>query len=421
MPQSDATEIRQSPLTALALLFVPASLPCRPLGLSTEPPDALSVGASGGPDGPDTEGFDMTQSRTLFDTVTIGGLDLPNRVAMAPLTRSRADHTTLAPTAMNATYYAQRASAGLIISEATQISQQGQGYAFTPGIYSDEQIAGWRLVTEAVRAKGGHMSMQLWHVGRISHPDLQPGGGLPVAPSAVKPNMKAFTADGFKDIPAPRPLDIGEIPGIVEDYRRAARNAIDAGFDLVEIHAANGYLIDQFLRDGTNTRTDAYGGSIDNRMRFLFEVVEAITAEIGAARTGIRLSPLSPSNDAQESNPPAIFGPVIERLNDHGLAYLHMIEGVTRSPHPGFGGLLGELRAKWNGAYIANNSYTRGLAMEAVSSGHADMVAFGRPFIGNPDLVERLRRDAPLAESDQATFYGGDAKGYIDYPTMDAA
>ncbi|AWK87342.1 alkene reductase [Azospirillum thermophilum] len=360
-------------------------------------------------------------SNPLFQPVTVGRMSLPNRIAMAPLTRSRTDNATGVPTAMNAEYYAQRASAGLIISEATQISPQGKGYAYTPGIHSAEQIAGWRLVTDAVHARGGHIVMQLWHVGRISHPDLQPGGALPVAPSVVKPNVKAFTVEGFKEIPEPRALAADELPGIVADYRKAARNALQAGFDGVEVHAANGYLIDQFLRDGTNKRTDAYGGPVENRARFLFEVMDAVVAEIGADRTGIRLSPLSPSNDAQESDPLSTFAPVIERLNGYGLAYLHMIEGVTRSPHPGFGGLLADLRGRWRGVYMANNSYTRELAIEAVGGGHADLVAFGRPFISNPDLVERLRRDAPLAEANGKTFYGGDARGYTDYPTLDAA
>lgn len=363
----------------------------------------------------------MTDAAPLFQPVTVGRMSLPNRIAMAPLTRSRTDNATGVPTAMNADYYAQRAAAGLIITEATQISPQGKGYAYTPGIHSAEQVAGWRLVTDAVHAKGGHIAMQLWHVGRISHPDLQPGGALPVAPSAVQPAMKAFTVDGFKDIPAPRALDIGELPGIVEDYRVATRNALAAGFDAVEVHAANGYLIDQFLRDGTNKRTDAYGGSVANRARFLFEVLDAVVAEAGADRVGIRLSPLSPSNDAQESDPRGTFSPVIERLNGYDLAYLHMIEGVTRGPHPGFGGLLAELRGLYKGRYVANNAYTRELAAEALASGHADLIAFGRPWISNPDLVERLRSGAPLAEPDTATFYGGDAHGYTDYPTLSQA
>ena len=361
---------------------------------------------------------DSQDAAPLFQPVTIGRYSLPNRIAMAPLTRSRTDNATGVPTAMNAEYYAQRASAGLIIAEATQISPQGKGYAYTPGIHSAEQVAGWRLVTDAVHAKGGHICLQLWHVGRISHPDLQPGGALPVAPSAVKPEMKAFTVDGFKDIPTPRALDISELPGIVEDYRNATRNALAAGFDMVEVHAANGYLIDQFLRDGTNKRTDAYGGSVENRARFLFEVLDAVVAEAGADRVGIRLSPLSPANDAQESDPVGTFSPVIRRLNDYGLAYLHMIEGVTRGPHPGFGGDLAELRGLYKGRYMANNVYDRAMAIQATSSGYADMIAFGRPFIANPDLVERLRIDAPLAEPDQKTFYGGDRHGYTDYPTL---
>jgi len=352
----------------------------------------------------------------LFTPVRIGALALSNRVVLAPLTRSRAGKGDV-PGPMNADYYRQRASAGLIISEATQISPQGKGYAWTPGIHSAEQVAGWRLVTDAVHQAGGRMVIQLWHVGRISHPDLQVGGALPVAPSAVKPEGKAFTETGFKEIPTPRALEIEEIPGIVADYAKAAENARAAGFDGVEVHAANGYLIDQFLRDGTNKRTDRYGGSLENRTRFLLEVMDAVTGVLGADRVGIRLSPTSPANDAHDSDPRSIFTYAVERLNRYGLAYIHVIEGATRTSREGYAGFdAHELRAVFEGGYIGNNRYDLALAQARVASGEVDAVAFGRPFISNPDLVERLRRGLPLAEPDQTTFYGGDAHGYTDYP-----
>ncbi|MFC3693817.1 alkene reductase [Chenggangzhangella methanolivorans] len=358
----------------------------------------------------------------LFEPLKLGPLDLPNRIVMAPLTRSRADAKTLAPRQMNADYYAQRASAGLIIAEATQIMPEGQGYAWTPGIYSDEQIAGWKLVTDAVHAKGGRIVLQLWHVGRISHPDIQPDGKLPVAPSAIKPEGQAFTTDGFKPMVEPRALELDEIPGIVAQYGKAAENARAAGFDGVEVHGANGYLLDQFLRDGTNYRTDAYGGSIENRSRFLIEAVEAAANAIGADRVGVRLSPLSPFNDISDSNPEPLFVHAVERLSALGIAYLHVIEGETqgnRTPEGGFD--LAKLRNAFKGVYIGNNNYDAALAAERVSSGAVDLVAFGRPFISNPDLVERIREGAPLAALDKATLYGGGEKGYVDYPTLEGA
>ncbi len=357
----------------------------------------------------------------LFSPVALGALELPNRIVMAPLTRSRAGKGDV-PGPMNAEYYAQRATAGLIISEATQITQQGKGYAWTPGIHSAEQVAGWRLVTDAVHKAGGRIVMQLWHVGRISHPDLQPNHGLPVAPSAVQPEMKAFTEDGFKPIPTPRALETAEIPGIVADYARAAANAKEAGFDGVEIHGANGYLLDQFLRDKTNHRTDQYGGSIENRARLLLEVTEAVTGVWGGGRTGLRLSPNSPANDIADSNAEPLFTYVVEQLNRFGLAYLHVVEGATIGPREVEGGFdLNKLRAAFRGPYMANNGYDLALAQETLGAGRADAIAFGRPFIGNPDLVERLRTGAPLVQADRATYYGGDAHGYTDYPTLDAA
>ena len=356
----------------------------------------------------------------LFQPVRMGPLVLSNRIAMAPLTRSRAGAGDV-PRQMNAEYYAQRASAGLIISEATNITQQGKGYAFTPGIYTEDQVAGWRLVTDAVHAKGGHIVCQLWHVGRISHPDLQRWGRLPVAPSAIKPDGQAFTETGFKPHVTPRALDTDEIPSIVRDYTHAAECAKRAGFDGVEIHAANAYLLDQFLRDSTNQRTDRYGGSVENRTRFPLEVAEAVVAVWGGDRVGIRLSPLTPQvgNTPLDSNPMALYSTLIERLDDLGLVYIHMIEGATqgsREEPPGFS--FQRLRRKFRGLYIANNGYTRELALKARREDLADLICFGRPFIANPDLVERLRTGAPLAEGEKETWYGGDEHGYTDYPTL---
>jgi N-ethylmaleimide reductase len=357
------------------------------------------------------------QASLLFEPFQAGALTLRNRIVMAPLTRSRARQPGDVPTELNALYYRQRATAGLIVSEATQITPQGKGYAFTPGIYSDEQIAGWRLVTDAVHAEGGQIVLQLWHVGRISHPSLQPGGALPVAPSAIRPKGQAFTETGFQDFVTPRALAADEIPGIVADYARAARNAIAAGFDGVEIHGANGYLLDQFLRDGTNHRTDQYGGSVENRLRFPLLVVDAVVAAVGAERVGIRLSPVTPSNDIADSNPTAVFFPLVEALARLRLAYVHVVEGATGgSRETPFD--FDALRRRFPGAWIANNSYTRDLAVEHLAQQRTDLVAFGRPFIANPDLVARLRQGAPLAELDRATLYGGGAKGYTDYPAL---
>ena len=355
----------------------------------------------------------------LFQPVQLGPLTLPNRIVMAPLTRSRAGAGDV-PGSTNAAYYAQRASAGLIISEATQITQQGKGYAWTPGIETAAQAAGWRLVTDAVHAEGGRIFLQLWHVGRISHPSLQPHGELPVAPSAVRPDGKAFTEHGFEPIPAPRALETDEVSGIVEDYRRGAQNAQAAGFDGVEIHAANGYLIDQFLRDKTNRRTDRYGGSITNRTRFLREVADAVVSVWGADRVGIRFSPLSRANDIADSNPEAIFSEAVRVVDKIGLVYIHVVEGATRGPREVAGGFdLQKLRRGFRGLYMANNGYDLALAKETLAHGRADLIAFGRPFIANPDLVERLRVGAPLAAPDENTFYGGDAHGYTDYPALD--
>jgi N-ethylmaleimide reductase len=360
---------------------------------------------------------DVTDDTILFQPIQVGELQLPNRVVMAPLTRNRASAGNV-PTAMNATYYAQRADAGLLIAEATQICPEGQGYIATPGIHSAEQIAGWKLVTDAVHARGGHIVLQLWHVGRISHTSLQPGGKAPVAPSAIRANAKTFVAEGFVDVSEPRALTSAEIPGLIESYRQAAANARTAGFDGVEIHAANGYLLDQFLRDSTNQREDAYGGSIDNRSRLLVEVSQAVADEFGAGRTGVRLSPLTSFGDIADSQPQALFNRVVERLASLNLAYLHIIEGETggdRQPQPfDYVGM----RKPFRGAWILNNGYDRSMAIEAIRKGEADLIAFGRPFIANPDLTRRLRENAELNEGDPDTFYGGGEHGYTDYPVL---
>ncbi|HWK34115.1 MAG TPA: alkene reductase, partial [Hyphomicrobium sp.] len=344
---------------------------------------------------------------------------LANRIVMAPLTRSRADDAGV-PGELQATYYAQRASAGLIIAEATNITAQGKGYIRTPGIWSPEQVEGWKLTTKAVHDKGGRIFLQLWHVGRVSHRDLQPGGALPVAPSAVRAeNQQAYTYDGFKPLETPRALETDEIPGIVADYAHAAKCAMEAGFDGVEVHAANGYLLQQFLSDKTNKRTDRYGGSIENRTRIVVEVVDAVTKVWGGDRVGIRLSPLTKFADIGDSNPEPVYLSLIEQINRYNLSYIHVIEGDTggdRTPAGGFD--LQKLRHAFNGLYMANNNYTLELAIEAREKNLADLICFGRPFISNPDLVARLRSGATLAPADPNTFYAGEAHGYIDYPAL---
>jgi len=355
----------------------------------------------------------------LFEPVQLGPYRLANRIVMAPLTRARASAEGV-PGPLMAEYYAQRASAGLIIAEATIVSPQGRGYAFTPGLHSADQVRGWRRVTDAVHARGGRIFNQLWHVGRISHPKVQPGGQLPVAPSAIVARASAFTGEGFEPCVTPRALETAEIPAIVADFRRAAQNALAAGFDGVEIHAANGYLIEQFLRDSTNQRADAYGGSREKRARFLLEVVAAVAAACGGNRVGVRLSPLTPSNDAaQDSDPLGTYRHAVDRLNAFGLAYLHVIEGATQGAREVPGGFdLQILRRAFKGLYVANNGYNLALALDARRRGLADLVCFGRPFIANPDLVARLRAGAPLNTPDRATFYAGGAPGYTDYPTL---
>ena len=358
----------------------------------------------------------------LFQPVRLGPYQLANRIVMAPLTRSRADEEGV-PRPLMVEYYAQRASAGLIITEGTNVSPQGRGYALTPGLYEAAQVEGWRKVTEAVHARGGRIFPQLWHVGRVSHPSLQPGGALPVAPSAIRPEATSYTDAGFRPCVTPRALATAEIPEIVEQYRHATRNALVAGFDGVEIHAANGYLIEQFLRDSANKRTDAYGGSRENRARLLLEVTEAVVGVCGGERVGIRLSPVSPVNGADlDSDPTGTYAYVVERLNAFGLAYIHIIEGATQGPREVPGGFdLQILRQSFKGLYIANNGYDLGLALEARRRNLADIISFGRLYIANPDLVERLRIGARLNVPDRATFFGGGAAGYTDYPVLTPA
>ena len=363
---------------------------------------------------------------TLFDPLRLGDMALANRIVMAPLTRDRAGPGQV-PTALMGEYYRQRASAGLIVTEASQVCAEGQGYLDTPGIYNAAQVAGWRHVTEAVHAAGGRIAIQLWHVGRISHVSLQPGGIAPVSSTAVAAVGKTFTKDGFVDVSAPRALRTDELPGIVAAYRHAARCAMDAGFDGVEVHGANGYLLDQFLRNSINDRSDDYGGSIANRVRLMLEVMQAIVAEIGAGRTGLRLSPVTPSNGAgPDSDPQALHEYVVEQLAPLKLAFLHVVEGQTggaRDIAPfDYAALCSRFKqGNPNGAWMVNNGYSRAMALKAVASGMADLVAFGRPFISNPDLVRRLRDDLPLAPLNRDTLYGGGAEGYTDYPALDAA
>lgn len=360
----------------------------------------------------------------LFRPFTLGELSLPNRVLMAPLTRSRSKQPGDIPWELNATYYAQRAGAGLIFSEATQVSPQGKGYAFTPGIHSDEQVDGWRKVTKAVHDAGGRIVLQLWHVGRISRPELQPGGQQPVAPSAIKPaGAKTYIDEqsGLVDVLEPRALMAEEIPGIVEQFRHGAKNAKRAGFDGVEIHGANGYLIDQFIRSQSNRRDDAYGGSIENRLRFPLMVVDAVVGVWGAQRTGIRVSPTGTFNDMHDDDPVATYGALAGRLNDSGIAYIEVVEdsfqGSSVAGRPE--AVIGAIRANFNGAYIANGNYSAEEARKRIDSGRCDLVSFGRTFISNPDLPERFRREASLNEADTDTFYGGDEHGYTDYPALD--
>jgi len=360
----------------------------------------------------------MTE-KSVFEPYTLGAITLSNRIVMAPLTRNRAEEGLL-PSQFAATYYSQRASAGLLITEATQVSKQAQGYQNTPGIFTQEQVNAWREVTEAVHAEGGRIFLQIWHVGRVSHVVYQ-DGQPPVAPSAIRAATKVSVNNELVDFSEPRALRIEELPGIVEDFRQSAANAIKAGFDGVEIHAANGYLLDQFLKDSANKRTDAYGGSVANRARLVLEIAQAVASEIGAERTGIRISPVSPFNDVSSTNAQEQYDYLIDKLNELGLVYLHVIEGVPGGPRDISPFDYARLRKRFANTVIVNNGYDVELASSQLAAGQADLFAIGRPFIANPDLVERLNSGAALASFDPTTLYGGGAAGYIDYPALENA
>ncbi|HXD07147.1 MAG TPA: alkene reductase [Burkholderiaceae bacterium] len=368
-------------------------------------------------------------SPSLFSPIRLGRMQLPHRVVMAPLTRSRARQPGNVPSPLNACYYTQRASAAVIISEATQVSMQGQGYAWTPGIHSQEQVQGWRLVTDAVHAAGGRIFLQLWHVGRISHPSLQPDFMPPIAPSAVKPQGKAFIENDLGEgelVPfvTPRALQLEEMPYLVRQYERGARNALKAGFDGVEVHGANGYLLDQFLCSGTNRRTDEYGGTPERRARLLLEVVDAVAAVWGADAVGVRLSPLSQYNDIRDDDPLATFTYAVRELNARGLAYLHLVNPAASAiergapPEPAALQMLERLRETWKGLLVLAGGFDARSAEQWIREGRADLIAFGRKFIANPDLPARLRDEAGLNGDDPATYYGGGQKGYTDYLSL---
>ena len=361
--------------------------------------------------------------RTLFSPFQLGPYELPNRLAMAPMTRNRAGEGNV-PTETTATYYAQRAGAGLLVTEGSQVSPQGVGYPNTPGIHTDAQVEGWKRVTEAVHAKGGRIFLQLWHVGRVSHPLVQENGETPVAPSPVGIEGTIFTPEGMKPFVTPRALETDEIRGVVEQFAEGARRAYAAGFDGVELHGANGYLIDQFLRDGSNRRTDQYGGTVPNRVRFLEEVTAAVVDVWGGARVGVRISPTGAYNGMSDSDPEATFSYAAYALNRFSPAYLHVVEPVGQPFTPGAlfsqgGRISPTLRAIFRGAFIANGGYDAQTADAAIRAGEADLVSFGVPYLANPDLARRFAEGAPLNEPDRGSFYGGDARGYVDYPTLE--
>lgn len=369
----------------------------------------------------------MPSNAPLFDTVTFGAFEAPNRIVMAPLTRSRSEAKTNEQTGLHALYYAQRAGAGLIVGEATQISQQGQGYAWTPGIFTDSQVESWKVVTDAVHEAGGRIFCQLWHVGAISHSVFQPDGGQPVSAIAWTPEGKAFVGDRHEDGPQvpfeeARALRTDEIPGLIEDYRHAARCAAKAGFDGVEVHCANNYLIDQFIRSETNNRDDDYGGSLDNRLRLMREVVAAVCEELPADRVGVRLSPQGGPGGTEDANPDETYPAAAKALSGKGLAYLHVIRPNS---HTGEGKdesgdtILHTMREAFDGTFIANGNFEPAEAAEWIEKGHADAIAFGRLFLANPDLPERIAQDGPYNEPDESTFYGGGAEGYTDYPSLE--
>lgn len=349
----------------------------------------------------------------LHESFALGPVTLANRIVMAPMTRARAETGEVIGRA-GQDYYVQRASAGLIITEGSQISPQGRGYVATPGIHADAQVAGWRRVTAAVHEAGGLIFCQLWHVGRVSHPDLQPVGGLPVAPSAIPSGAQIFTAAGFQPAPVPRALDLEELPGIVGQFRHAAMQAMAAGFDGVELHAAGGYLLDQFMRDGANRRSDRYGGSLTNRLRLMLEVTQAVVDVVGEGRTGVRIAPNATHNGIFDSDPEQLFSALTVALNDHPLAYLHVIEATGPENQRHFD--LDVLRTISRHPYMVAMDYDGNRAEQALRTGRADLVAFGRAFIANPDLPRRMAEDIPLAIADPEYFYGGGRQGYTDYP-----
>ena len=355
----------------------------------------------------------------LFESVQLGSLVLANRVFMAPLTRNRADADGV-PGELAATYYSQRASAGLIVTEATQISPMGKGYINTPGIHSSEQVRAWSRIVESVHKCGGRIFLQLWHVGRISHSSLLPNNAQPVAPSAIRANSQTLIATGLAQVSEPIALTDSGIQETLDDYRRAASNAKEAGFDGVEIHAANGYLIDQFLKTGSNQRTDEYGGVASNRVRFLTQTVERVLEVWDSGRVGVRLSPTGGFNDMHDDNPQETFAVAVEKLNGYGLGYLHIVETAQNSKGSSEADLAmsAHLRTLWKGLYVVNGGYDGPKAEEAVRSGHADAVTFGRLFLANPDLPRRLQLGAALNEPDPTTFYGGGAVGYTSYPAL---
>lgn len=366
----------------------------------------------------------------LFDPITIGTHTLKHRIAMAPLTRSRAGQPGNVPTQLNVEYYRQRASAALIITEASQISQQGQGYAWTPGIYTPEQVAGWKAVSEAVHTEGGTIFLQLWHVGRISHPSFQPNGGLPVGPSALPvEGGKTFIIDEegngvWGEVPVSQALTIEGIQSIIQDYRAAARNAVLAGMDGVEIHSGNGYLLDQFIDSNSNKRDDIYGGSIENRARLLLEVTQAVIEEVGAHRVAVRLTPMGRFMGMGDATPEATFGYVVTQLNTMNLAYLHLVEpvivGIARDENfdPRWDAIIKQLRGSYSGVLMLAGGYDQKTAEAALESGRGDIIAFGRNFLANPDLPARFKANQQLNPADGATFFGGDATGYTDYPAL---
>ncbi|MFC5508131.1 alkene reductase [Bosea massiliensis] len=356
-------------------------------------------------------------SPTLFSPLRLGNIHLRNRVVMAPMTRNRADEAGV-PTDLMVEYYRQRSTAGLIIAESSPISAQGTGYPFTPGIYTESQASGWKKIVEAVHAEGGIIFLQLQHCGRISHPDYQPNSAAPVAPSKILPSGQVYTYSGLKDFVPPRPLELSEIPSVISQFECAARFARIAGFDGIEVHGANGYLIDQFLRDGTNLRSDAYGGNQQGRMRLLNEVLDAVIPIWGAEAVGVRLSPQNAFNSMSDSDPMGHFCYFTEQLSNRALGYLHILEGdMSGSVEPLD---YSEIRSRYRGNYIANNGYSKISAENAIKNGRADLVAFGSPFIANPDLIHRFIENIPLSEPNSDYFYMGGASGYVDYESAPA-